>query len=163
PRGDEELPVRRLEQQHLPAHLLDDASQQRHLPPAGAPGEPPELLLHLVDRLPGPFRVFVHPDAVVPALAPGSFQQRDRLLRMASGGGGSWRLAWGVMGPPPPVPSRSTTWPSHCGPSYHQWPKSSASNGLHNTPGRPSSCAVRSRTWRTRPAKCSACARVRSS
>src|SRR5690349_20908345 len=33
PRGDEELPVRRLEEQQFPSHLLDDASQQGHLSP----------------------------------------------------------------------------------------------------------------------------------
>src|SRR3972149_256642 len=46
-----------------------------------ARGERPELLFGRVGHLPGPLRVAVEPDAMVTALAPRPFQQRDGFAR----------------------------------------------------------------------------------
>src|SRR5436853_474077 len=56
-------------------------SGRRRAPPPAGGDEGPEVVLGLVDFLPGPFGVLVHPDAVVSSLAPGSLEERDRLTR----------------------------------------------------------------------------------
>src|SRR5438309_5510706 len=79
PRGDEKLPVGGLGEQQLAGHLRDDPAQQRGAPPPVRGRERPEVLLGLVDHLPGPLRVLVHPHPVISPLAPRSFEARDRL------------------------------------------------------------------------------------
>src|SRR5579872_360623 len=78
PGRDQELPVRGLQQEHLPAELGDDSPQQRGPLPGRVRHKFPQFLLGLVDHLPRPCGILVQPDAVVSSFPPRPFEQRDR-------------------------------------------------------------------------------------
>src|SRR5579864_5305080 len=71
--GDQELPVRRFQQQQFTADLLDQPRGYGMVVPQAAVGYLLHRKLGRVDMFPGPRRFFIQPDAVVALSAPRSF------------------------------------------------------------------------------------------
>jgi hypothetical protein len=79
PGGDQELPVRGLEQQELARGLRDHATQLGPAVEAAEMADP--LGFGAVHAVPGPLGTAVEPHAMVAALAPRAFRQRQRRAR----------------------------------------------------------------------------------
>src|SRR5579859_1403384 len=75
--GDQELPVRRFQQQQLAADLLGQPGRDFMSAPQAAVGHLLHGKLGRIDVLPRPGRVLVEPHAVVALSAPGAFRQSN--------------------------------------------------------------------------------------